>query len=166
MSTSFHCASCGELHGLPFAYGTDAPYYWEPQVEAEGRGTLGEEQCEIDEHLFVRGRLCVPVLDADEDFEWGVWTTLSPESYLRMSDLWETPGREAEPPFFGWLSTELPGYEPSTLNLKTSVQIQPVGERPTIALEPTDHPLAVEQREGITVERVRRIALELLHPDE
>lgn len=32
-------------------------------------------------------------------------------------------------------------------------------------LEPTDHPLALEQREGITLQRVQAIAARLLHPD-
>ena len=45
------------------------------------------------------------------------------------------------------------------------MQIRPVGQRPTVALEPTDHPLAVEQREAISVAGVREIALQLLHPD-
>jgi hypothetical protein len=40
------------------------------------------------------------------------------------------------------------------LSLKTMVHTQPVGVRPSIELEPTDHPLAIEQREGITVARV------------
>jgi hypothetical protein len=31
-------------------------------------------------------------------------------------------------------------------------------------LEPTEHPLAVEQRTGITMERVREIAERLVHP--
>ena len=43
---------------------------------------------------------------------------------------------------------------------------QPVGERPLIELEPTDHPLAVEEREGITLARVRAIAERVLHPEQ
>jgi hypothetical protein len=31
-------------------------------------------------------------------------------------------------------------------------------------LEPTDHPLAVEQRTGITLDRVREIATAVMHP--
>ncbi len=49
------------------------------------------------------------------------WVTLSEANYERMLELWDTPGREHEPPYFGWLSTELPTYPPSTLNLKTMV---------------------------------------------
>ena len=63
----------------------------------------------------------------------------------------------------GELSTTLPLYVPPTLNLKTHVHTRPVGVRPLIELEPTDHPLAVEQREGITTQRVEEIAAQLLH---
>lgn len=54
---------------------------------------------------------------------------------------------------FGWLSTELPIY-PDTINLKTNVHMRAVGIRPLIELEPTNHPLAMEQRNGITRLRV------------
>ncbi|WP_269317979.1 DUF2199 domain-containing protein [Exiguobacterium sp. KJ 601] len=54
---------------------------------------------------------------------------------------------------FGWLSTELPIY-PDTINLKTNVHMRAVGIRPLIELLPTNHPLAMEQRNGITRLRV------------
>jgi hypothetical protein len=37
--------------------------------------------------------------------------------------------------------------------------------RGLVELEPTDHPLAVEQREGITFARVPQIAERMLHPE-
>ena len=67
-----------------------------------------------------------------------------------------------EPAYFGWLSNSLPDY-PETLSLKTSVHTRDLGLRPLIELEPTDHPLAVEQREGITMARVRQIAERNFH---
>ncbi|MGV9567688.1 DUF2199 domain-containing protein [Streptomyces sp. NPDC003480] len=60
------------------------------------------------------------------------------------------PGSETEKPYFGWLTTDLSVYSTTTLNLKTHVPTRPVGERPRVELEPTDHPLAVEQHTGIT----------------
>jgi hypothetical protein len=45
----------------------------------------------------------------------------------------------------------------------THVHTRAVGRRPFVELEPTDHLLAVEQREGITQERVREIAELVLH---
>ena len=65
--------------------------------------------------------------------------------------------------YFGWLSSILPTY-PSTLHLKTHVHTRPIGIRPLIELEPTDHPLAREQRMGITWERVLEINRAALHP--
>jgi hypothetical protein len=89
-------------------------------------------------------------------------SSLSKENFKRAVQFWETVGRENEPPYFGWLSSRLPLY-PETLSLKTNVHTRPVGQRPFIELEPTDHPLAVEQRNGITMARVREIAAALLH---
>ncbi|CAM5607875.1 hypothetical protein SAVIM40S_00241 [Streptomyces avidinii] len=97
-------------------------------------------------------------------FSWAVWVSLSRENFSRAVDLWDTPGREFEEPYFGRLTTDLLAYTPTTLNLKTNLHTRPLGERPFVELEPTDHPLAVEQRTGITRDRVREIAAAVLHP--
>jgi hypothetical protein len=161
------CRGCGQRHdGLPFSYGAPAPAYWRGKLASDERSLLEDEICIIQaQHYFVRARLVIPVHDADDDFEWGVWVSLSRDNFRRMLDLWTTPGREREPAYFGWLSTELPAYPVETLNLKTHVHTDEVGTRPHVLLEPTDHPLAVEQRTGITVERVREIAEMVLHPE-
>jgi hypothetical protein len=164
---SYECRRCGERrHGLPMSYGADAPAYWDPSLAGDESSMLEQEQCIIKaEHFFVRGRLLIPVTDAapGTEFDWGVWVSLSRGNFARALSLRTTTGREQEQPYFGWLSTELPLYQPSTLSLKTHVRTQPVGQRPLIELEPTDHPLAVEQRTGITLARVPEIAETLPH---
>ncbi|GAA3120390.1 hypothetical protein GCM10010466_09160 [Planomonospora alba] len=143
-----------------------APAYWSPELADAPDSVLSSDQCVIaGEHFFVHGLVEIPVIDTAETFTWGVWVSLSPDNFTRMGRLWETPGRETEPPYFGWLSSELPAYEPTTLNLKTNLHTRPVGLRPAVELEPTDHPLAVEQRAGITRARVRELAELLLHPE-
>ncbi len=72
----------------------------------------------------------------------------------RAADPWDRLGRKAEEPYFGWLTTELQVYSTTTLNLMTHVHTRPIGERPYLELEPTEHPLAVEQRTGITMEHL------------
>jgi len=63
---------------------------------------------------------------------------------------------------FGWLSNELT-YEASTLLLATNVHTRAPGVVPWIELQPAlEHPLAVEQREGITWHRVAEINARLL----
>ena len=49
---------------------------------------------------------------------------------------------------------------------KTKARTRPVGRRPLIELEPTDHPLAVEQHTGITEDRLRQNAEAILHPND
>jgi hypothetical protein len=164
---SYLCRCCGERHGgLPMSYGTDAPAYWDPSLASDESSMLEQEQCIIKaEHFFIRGRLVIPVTDASlgTEFDWGVWVSLSRDNFARSLSLWTTVGREQEEPYFGWLSTELALYEPSTLALKTHVHTQAVGKRPLVELERTDHPLAVEQATGITLARVQEIAETLLH---
>ncbi|MFJ4434927.1 DUF2199 domain-containing protein [Streptomyces sp. NPDC088923] len=156
----FTCTACGTRHDeTPLHYATPAPQYWLPEMESAPGCLLSSDQCVINgEYYFVRGLIEIPVRGTDEMFSWGVWVSISRKNFGLTNDRWETPGREAEPPCFGWLSTELPVYSPTTLDLKTRVHTRPLGERPLIELEPTAHPLAVEQREGIGRDRVRELA--------
>ncbi|MFJ9823262.1 DUF2199 domain-containing protein [Streptomyces sp. NPDC101160] len=145
-------------------YSASAPYVWDSRFADAPDCLLTSDECVIKaQHYFVKGLIEIPVIGSDEVFSWGVWVSLSRENFSRAADLWDTPGRESEKPYFGWLTTELPVYAPSTINLKTHVHTRPVGKRPLVELEPTEHPLAVEQRAGITTDRVREIAEALVH---
>lgn len=161
----FTCSRCGALHsGPPMHYTAEAPALWDPSFADADDCLLSSDQCVIHaRHYFVKGLIEIPVIGSDEVFSWGVWVSLSRESFSRAADLWDTPGRESEQPYFGWLTTDLPVYSPATLNLKTNVHARPVGQRPFVELEPTGHPLAVEQRTGITRGRVREIASAVFH---
>jgi hypothetical protein len=94
---------------------------------------------------------------------YGVWVSLSEKSFATFRDTYELEGREQQAPFFGWLTAVPPPF-PEAL-LKTMVHLRPVPNRPYIELEPTDHPLAVAQKEGISPARVQEIAERLLHGD-
>lgn len=167
MTDGFFCNACGQHHShLPMEFGANAPTIYNsiPDAEREARCELTDDLCVIDdEFFFIRGCLELPVVDNDAPFTWGVWASLSMESMQRCYEIWDQEGRETEPPLFGWLSTSLPLY-PETMSLKTHVHTRPLGQRPFIELEPTDHPLSLEQRGGITMDQVREIAETLLHP--
>ncbi|AKU94922.1 hypothetical protein AKJ09_01586 [Labilithrix luteola] len=150
---------------MPTSFHARAPAYWSDALASDPKSELSEDQCVIgEEHFFIRGLLRLPIRDTDDHFTWGVWVSLSRSNFLRTSELWEQVGREAEPPMFGWLSTDLAQvYGVPTLNLETMVHTQPVGDRPWIVLAPTDHPLAVDQHAGITLARARAIVERLMH---
>jgi hypothetical protein len=164
---SYRCASCGKNHsGLAFAFAVDAPLAWDQLPEGDrGEGSvLDDELCVINnEHHFIRGLLEIPVTDADTTFAWNVWSSLSPENFDRAIEVWDSRDRASEPPYFGWLSTDLAAVYPTTLNLALNVHTRPIGQRPFLEVEPTEHPLAVEQRDGITLDRVREINALMRH---
>lgn len=143
---------------LPTSYGTLAPVYYEfaTPAEREKRFELSEDLCVMDnEHFFIRGCVEIPIIGANEEFIWGVWVSLSKPNFNKVQEHWNNP--ESLEPMLGWLSTALP-YYPDTLNLKAKVHHRDNGIRPYIELEPTEHPLAVESRNGITIERIQQIA--------
>jgi hypothetical protein len=149
-----------------FAAGAPWPYYDVPAEEREKRCSLGSDDCVIDEEsFFVRGCLDIPVIGEQEPFSWGVWVSLSEDSFREFVRYFDKAKRSHVGPFFGWLAAELPLY-PSTLSLKTRAHFRDNGIRPYIEVEPTDHPLALEQRNGISVTRLAEIYAYLEHrPD-
>lgn len=103
--------------------------------------------------------LQIPVVDSDtEVFEFGVWSTLSAESFRRYFDTFDDTDQSKLGAMFGWFANRLDGY-PDTLSLACDVLPQDNGQRPLIRFHDTDHPLAVQQREGVTL----RVATDYLH---
>ena len=163
----FHCSRCGQLHDdLPLSFGVPAPayYYSVPEGERQSRCLLSSDQCIIDEeHFFIVANLDLPIIGGDEAFSWSIWVSLSQASFERASQLWESSGRESEPPYFGWVSTALLGYAKSTLSLPSSVHTKPVGIRPIVELHSGDHPVILEQERGIEPQRAVELATIALH---
>jgi len=160
----FKCATCDEWHeGMP-GFSADAPlyYFYVPREDRDRRCQLTADTCVIDEEaFFIRGCIEIPVAGTEEPFTWGAWVSFSPENFQTFRRLLDESDRDGFGPFFGWLSASMKGY-PEAEGLKTKVHLRN-GIRPYIELEPTDHPLAVEQRTGITVERVGQIYSAYIH---
>ena len=162
----FKCGECDEVHeGLPH-WGCNSPDYYEPvpHHEREQRCKLSPDFCIVDESFFVRAVLLVPVAETEQPFGWGVWSTLSEPNFQRYYDLYEAEDMGDEGPYFGWFSNRLPFY-PNTLNLKVQVHLQNGGMRPLLELEPCDHPLALDQMNGMSWDHAVTIAGRLLHDD-
>ena len=167
--TGYACPICGMRHAsLPLKFSVKAPLAVTaiPVDELEKRVVITPDQCVIDgRDFYLRGRIVLPVHGSKDPFVWGVWAEVSPKSFLRTNHLWKTEGRENQPSFPGWLHTELPLYG-NTLNLEVSVETQPVGRRPHFLVSDPQHPLAIEQSQGISQERAGEIAAEVLHAEE
>lgn len=164
----YQCATCKEWHDGPeFSYAAQAPDLYNdiPETERQHRCQLTPDTCIIDgKHHFLRGVIEVPIVGRDQVMVLGVWVSQSEASFAKVMAAWDKPEQASLAPTFGWLCTRLAFY-PDTEHLKTMVHQREAGLRPWVELEPTDHPLAVDQREGITLERAHEIDHWVRHPN-
>jgi hypothetical protein len=151
--------TCGKLHHDLPDIGAAKPDHWfeVPEKERSRRTKLTADTCIIDDRdHFIRGVIEIPVHDQTEPFGFGVWVSQKKENfftYLKNFNCAEFG------PFFGWLCTRIKFYTQDTLGLKTRAVFRSGNLRPLIELEPTEHPLAVDQRTGISLDR----AWEIVH---
>jgi hypothetical protein len=149
---SWFCAQCGKSHdGLPaLAYSAPAVWAWATEEERNRDFRLTTDFCYWKgEHFFIRCALEIPYTDRPGTFDFGVWSTLSNDNMSRYVSTYGSTKQSHLGQMFGWFSNQLPDY-PDTLNLKCQVSPRDDGLRPFIELERSDHPLAVQQREGIS----------------
>jgi hypothetical protein len=118
----------------------------------------------IDDEYYLRGVIELPILGLDEVFLWSAWARVWQEDYEDFADHYHDEGRETTTgPYKGRLGNNLMGYDPTTLNLRCSIKVQRVGVRPLFIVDEPEHPLALEQRNGITLQRAQQIASLLYH---
>lgn len=156
---SYRCSVCQANHDDLPDIGSDRPdHFWGvPEAERAERIEMTPDTCIIDnEFFFVRGVIEIPVHDQLDNFGFGVWASLKKENFYIYLDNYNT---NKIGPFFGWLCTELSFYDQETISLKTMVHFRGADLRPSIILEPTGHPLSLDQQKGISLDR----AWEIVH---
>jgi hypothetical protein len=154
---AYKCSVCNELHGDLPDIGADRPDVWwsVPEEERARRLVLTSDTCILDEtNFFIRGVIDIPVDDHSRSFGFGVWVSQKRENFETYLQNFRS---SAIGPFFGWLCTRIAYYARDTTNLKTRAHFRGADLRPGIELEPTDHPLAVAQREGISLDEAWKI---------
>ncbi len=165
---SWRCSTCGEQHDdIPLSFAADFPdnYARLSSDDRELRALISSDQCILDEkEYYIRGCLEIPLRDADGVFLWGLWANLWPEDFDLISDAWEMEGREScVGPFKGRLANSISEYPFETVNVKLTVQVEPLGTRPLFFIDEPDHPLGVMQEQGITLDNAHELASKILH---
>jgi hypothetical protein len=163
-SMTFRCSTCDEVHEGLFDIACSGPEQWGGGDEQAANGAaadathiLSEDFCIIEgRDFFVRAVLPIPIIGTDQTMAYGVWSTLSKKNFDHYMETFDDGEQGELGPWFGWLSNRLNGY-PDTLNLKCQVHPENDRQRPWLELESTDHPLAIEQRDGITIDRLLEI---------
>lgn len=142
------------------SFAFNAPDPWLSQSdEVKEQGRIGDDLCfYVDEdgtHYFARTIIQIPIQDVSEPFMWGVWVSLSQESYEHYFETWDA--LDVERGYFGWLCNALPYYA-STYSMAVNVHPQADGARPCLRLHKTDHELYYDQVNGISIEKAQNIA--------
>ncbi len=166
---AFTCSCCGKIHEGSPSFGFKVPDHYARLTEEQKSsvGQISSDLCTItrDEgtDYFIRAVLEVPIHGVSEPFMWGLWVSLSEKSFRRYVATYDNPVEGDG--FFGWVCNKVPWYPPAG-SLATDVRVQLNGDRPLLVLHhgsANDHPLIVDQRNGISVVKAQEIAEFLQH---
>ena len=122
---------------------------------AEGRDILTKNFCLDGEHRFVRGIIPFKIGDSDETFAFGVWGSLSQQSFGQYLDHFFDRETQLMSQVFSWLSNRLPESEDRPV--KCRLHPRPRPDRPILEIGEEGHPYFSAQTEGLTVDRLLEI---------
>lgn len=162
---SYICPCCGKAHeGLPdIAFERPIHAYHVPEHERAQRVRLTSDLCVVDEeYYFIRGLIEIPIRGQASTLGIGAWISQKPDNFRTYENNFDSADIG---PFFGWLSNDFMFMGESALNLKTMAHFNDAALRPNIVLQPTEHPLSVAQKEGITLDQAWEFVHEYLDPE-
>lgn len=163
---AFKCSVCGKEHdALPrdMAYQRPGDYFDVPSDEYSKRVWFDAETnpdlCVIDgSKFYLRGVLAVPIQGEADEFRWGTWAQVEEKYLRRYYELWNETDVSNEPTFRGKLSGGVRDFADSD-GLEVIIELQSNNQRPRLTVVSETHPLAVAQRNGVTLEDVHTFAL-------
>ena len=162
----FKCSCCGEVHkGIP-TFGAQLPIaaFYIPKEEREQRVDAGDSDCVIDEqYYFLRGCIEISVEGFNDPFIWGAWMSIRKEDFVEYITCPDDKDRSCLGPYYGYLSGHFLPYKEDCEDLRLIMYPREEGTRPYLELEKTDHPLSLEQHNGITAKRVAEIYETMAH---
>ncbi len=158
----YTCTICGRYHAEEMRdvrAGLPEPIFVLSEKERAARAVVdpGGDFASLDgvQH-FVRALLELPIPAEEDVFGWGVWVRLTEEDIRDVSARWVDEG-SIGCSYPATLATHLPAYG-ETVDLAGTLTLRAVDRLPGFELAGTPHPLSVEQREGISLERARELA--------
>jgi hypothetical protein len=161
--TGFVCPLCGRTHlCVPALVLVRPDAWWTLSKSERSKGAATDDACYIPEAgYFISGVLTLPLVDGPEPVtEFGVWASVSEDDFKRYYADVNEDDQSGLGPMPGALANELRGF-PGSSGLKLTLRPRDGRRRPSAELEPSDHPLALAQREGVAFATV----LDITHRD-
>jgi hypothetical protein len=163
--SGFRCSSCGKIHEELPALGFNTPFHYDILSENDKKeiAEVSDDFCVIHHpdqtDRFIRTVLTLQINDACENLDYGIWVSLSKESY----DDYESNYKKdtGEKIYFGMICNKIPGYEESTIGLHVNVITRNGGIRPEIIPHQMEHELIRDWENGIVLKealyRIERV---------
>jgi hypothetical protein len=160
--TEFKCINCGKNHDELPALGFSTPFYYETlnEKDKEKIAEISSDFCliihEDQTDRFIRTVLTIPINGACENLDYGIWVSLSKESFDEYNSDFKNNAEEKT--YFGMISNEILDYEVSTLGLHVNVNTRNSGIRPEIIPHQNEHKLIADWENGITIkDAIKRV---------
>jgi len=168
LNLKWKCPCCDQdFSGLPLDYNMAVPedIIQIPREHWDGRAMISRHFCWASGKYFTRGLIELPVIGTDRSLNFGAWVGVSQEDAEFMTDVWHDGDCSKHGPFKGKLRSNLRLNDRliygETLDIDAELHLRD-DVVPLIKLLSADHPLAVDQRNGITIDRVVEIASTML----
>lgn len=151
----FKCSECGQAHSdwPALAFNSPVNYHNLSDQEKTTLGSLSSDFCEIHYQdqidRFIRVTLHQKVNDSCETLEYGLWVSLSEESYSDYQENFNNVNHETG--YFGWLCSNIPEYG-DTMSIPCDVITKTGNERPEILPhQDFEHPFVRDYYAGISI---------------
>jgi hypothetical protein len=154
-ASAFIFVNCGETHEEIPAFGFTSPICYEglTKEEQEEIAELSTDFCVItypdQTDRFIRTTLTIPINDACDDLDYGIWVSLSEKSFNEYKS--EFKDNKEGRVYFGMISNEISDYGESVLGLHVNVNTRSGGSRPEISVHRIEHQLILDLENGISL---------------
>ena len=153
MTASVVCSVCGKSHPIgdtELVFRLPEEIFLLNEEDRAARCKITPDISTLDDRLFLRSLLPLPVEGQVKAYCIGVWVELSPQGLRTVMELWDDPQQSVAPPIEGRLASKIPTQGPTSLGLFGSLKMIGPSSRPEFHIAQTDHPLFAQQQGGIT----------------
>lgn len=157
----FRCPCCGENFGGVFDVAFDHPEPWRhgnrkasgQDVLRVGEDWISSDLCVQCEDRFVRCIMPFPIIGSDETFAFGVWGSMSEQSFEHYRAGFDRNDYGDFEGCFSWLSNILPEVGQEDW-VQCNLVIEDPTKRPVLYAKPNAEKLHGFQSDGITFDRL------------